>query len=98
MLCFKAGPSSIKSKSVGVAFADTSVREIGISEFVDSDLFSNIEVGVVESTSRIITADCPIPDSVAGYPAIRQGSNYSNVIKSRKHGPRPGVEQAQGCI
>ena len=39
-----AGPSNFKTKSVGVAFADTSVREIGVSEFVDSDLFSNVEV------------------------------------------------------
>jgi len=29
---------------VGVAFADASVREIGVSEFVDNDLYSNFEV------------------------------------------------------
>jgi DNA mismatch repair protein MSH2 len=33
-----------KSKVVGVAFADASVREIGVAEFVDNDLFSNTEV------------------------------------------------------
>ncbi|EJD05353.1 DNA mismatch repair protein MSH2 [Fomitiporia mediterranea MF3/22] len=43
-----AGSSGIKTKAVGVAFADTSVREIGISEFVDSDLFSNIESLVIQ--------------------------------------------------
>ena len=32
------------SKMVGIAFADASNREIGISEFVDNDLFSNTEV------------------------------------------------------
>lgn len=42
------GPSNIKSKTVGVAFADTSVRKIGISEFVDSDLFSNVESLVIQ--------------------------------------------------
>jgi DNA mismatch repair protein MSH2 len=31
-------------KTVGVAFADTSIRTIGVSEFVDNELFSNIEV------------------------------------------------------
>ncbi|KAK4702829.1 DNA mismatch repair protein MSH2, partial [Phenoliferia sp. Uapishka_3] len=31
-------------KTVGVAFADTSLREMGVSEFVDNDLFSNTEV------------------------------------------------------
>jgi DNA mismatch repair protein MSH2 len=33
-----------KTKIVGVAFADTSVRQIGVAEFVDNDLFSNTEV------------------------------------------------------
>lgn len=33
-----------KTKVVGVAFADASVREIGVAEFVDNDLFSNTEV------------------------------------------------------
>lgn len=31
-------------KTVGVAFADTSVHEMGVAEFVDNDLFSNTEV------------------------------------------------------
>lgn len=31
-------------KTVGVAFADTSMQEMGVSEFVDNDLFSNTEV------------------------------------------------------
>lgn len=29
---------------VGVAFADATVRELGVSEFVDNDLYSNLEV------------------------------------------------------
>jgi DNA mismatch repair protein MSH2 len=33
-----------KNKTVGVAFADTSVRQLGVSDFVDNDLFSNTEV------------------------------------------------------
>ena len=31
-------------KTVGVAYADTSAREMGVAEFVDNDLFSNTEV------------------------------------------------------
>ena len=34
-------------KTVGVAFADTSMREMGVSEFVDNELFSNTEVRVI---------------------------------------------------
>lgn len=33
-----------KSKAVGVAFADTSERTLGVADFVDNDLFSNTEV------------------------------------------------------
>ena len=33
-----------KLKTVGVAFADTSVRKLGVADFVDNELFSNTEV------------------------------------------------------
>ena len=33
-----------KSPGVGIAFADTSTRELGVADFVDNDLFANIEV------------------------------------------------------
>lgn len=36
--------SGAKLRTVGVAFADTSVRQLGVADFVDNDLFSNIEV------------------------------------------------------
>lgn len=36
-------------REVGVAFADASVRELGVSEFVDNDLYSNLEVGSHQS-------------------------------------------------
>ena len=38
------GSSKEKSRTIGVAFADTNTRELGVSEFVDNDLFSNTEV------------------------------------------------------
>lgn len=31
-------------KTVGIAFADTSMQELGVTEFIDNDLFSNTEV------------------------------------------------------
>lgn len=37
-------PSSARAKTVGIAFADTSSRELGVTDFVDNDLFSNTEV------------------------------------------------------
>ncbi|GLB39260.1 putative component of the post-replicative DNA mismatch repair system (MMR) [Lyophyllum shimeji] len=37
-----------KVKTVGVAFADTSVRELGVADFVDNDLFSNTESLIIQ--------------------------------------------------
>jgi DNA mismatch repair protein MSH2 len=34
------------NRAVGVAFADTSVRELGVADFVDNDIFSNTEVWI----------------------------------------------------
>ncbi|KAK6509383.1 MutS-like protein [Arthrobotrys musiformis] len=35
--------AKVEGRVVGVAFADASVRELGVSEFVDNDLYSNFE-------------------------------------------------------
>ncbi|GAW07134.1 DNA mismatch repair protein [Lentinula edodes] len=37
-----------KLKTVGIAFADTSVRELGVADFVDNDLFSNTESLIIQ--------------------------------------------------
>ncbi|KAF5390577.1 hypothetical protein D9757_002738 [Collybiopsis confluens] len=37
-----------KVKTVGIAFADTSVRELGVADFVDNDLFSNTESLIIQ--------------------------------------------------
>ncbi|TFY67631.1 hypothetical protein EVG20_g3870 [Dentipellis fragilis] len=41
-------PSKDKNKTVGIAFADASTRELGVSDFVDNDLFSNTETLVIQ--------------------------------------------------
>lgn len=38
------GGQAGKVRSVGVAFADTTTRELGVSDFIDTELFSNLEV------------------------------------------------------
>lgn len=41
--------AAAKSKTLGVAFADPTVRELGVADFVDNDLFSNLEVRLIVS-------------------------------------------------
>lgn len=33
-------------KMVGVSFADATIKELGVSEFIDNELYSNFEVGL----------------------------------------------------
>lgn len=43
MLAVKVSSKAGEAKSVGVCFADASVRELGVSEFLDNDIYSNFE-------------------------------------------------------
>lgn len=46
-----AGNNAAKTKTVGVAYADSSTRELGVADFVDNEIFSNIEVRLMEATA-----------------------------------------------
>ncbi|KAL7284083.1 hypothetical protein ACG7TL_001363 [Trametes sanguinea] len=43
-----SGNASAKTKTVGVAYADSSTRELGVADFVDNDLFSNTETLIIQ--------------------------------------------------
>ena len=43
MLAVKVSAKASEARNVGVCFADASVRELGVSEFLDNDLYSNFE-------------------------------------------------------
>lgn len=43
ILAVKVSAKSSEARNVGVCFADASIRELGISEFLDNDLYSNFE-------------------------------------------------------
>ncbi|KAF8189384.1 DNA mismatch repair protein MSH2 [Pholiota molesta] len=40
--------SQARLRSIGAAFADTASRELGMSEFIDNDLFSNLESLIIQ--------------------------------------------------
>lgn len=50
-------------KSIGVAFADTSMQEMGVSEYVDNELFSNTEVSPRFRPPRRLRAPTPSASS-----------------------------------
>ncbi|CAG8439292.1 7439_t:CDS:10 [Ambispora leptoticha] len=50
-------------KIVGVAFADASIRELGVSEFMDNELYSNFESMIIQLGVK----ECVIPTSETDY-------------------------------
>ncbi|PGH36045.1 DNA mismatch repair protein msh-2 [[Emmonsia] crescens] len=48
ILAVKISAKASEARHVGVCFADASVRELGVSEFVDNDLYSNFESLVIQ--------------------------------------------------
>ena len=43
ILAVKVSAKASEARNVGVCFADASVRELGVTEFVDNDIYSNFE-------------------------------------------------------
>ncbi|TGO69341.1 hypothetical protein BOTNAR_0012g00290 [Botryotinia narcissicola] len=43
ILAVKVSAKASEARNIGVCFADASVRELGVSEFLDNDLYSNFE-------------------------------------------------------
>jgi DNA mismatch repair protein MSH2 len=48
ILAVKVTSKAGEARSVGICFADASVRELGVSEFLDNDLYSNFESVLIQ--------------------------------------------------
>ncbi len=62
ILAVKVSAKASEARNVGVCFADASVRELGVSEFLDNDLYSNfesllIQLGVRECLIQVDKSD-----------------------------------------
>lgn len=59
ILAIKVSAKASEARNVGVCFADASVRELGVSEFLDNDLYSNFESLLIQLGVRecLIQAD-----------------------------------------
>ncbi|KAH9906048.1 DNA mismatch repair protein msh-2 [Xylariomycetidae sp. FL2044] len=67
ILAVKISAKASEARSVGVCFADASVRELGVSEFLDNDLYSNfeallIQLGVKECLIQVDKAEEQDPE------------------------------------
>ncbi|KAF2158024.1 putative DNA mismatch repair protein Msh2 [Myriangium duriaei CBS 260.36] len=59
ILAVKVTAKAAEARNVGVCFADASVRELGVSEFVDNDIYSNFESLLIQLGVRecLLTSD-----------------------------------------
>lgn len=59
ILSVKITAKASEARHVGVCFADASVRELGVSEFLDNDLYSNFESLLIQLGARecLVQAD-----------------------------------------
>ncbi|KAK0649376.1 muts domain V [Cercophora newfieldiana] len=48
IMAVKISAKATEARTVGVCFADASVRELGVSEFMDNDLYSNFEALLIQ--------------------------------------------------
>ena len=64
MLAVKVTAKASEARNVGVCFADANVRELGVSEFLDNDLYSNFESLLIQLGAKecLIQADAQKKD------------------------------------
>jgi DNA mismatch repair protein MSH2 len=62
ILAVKVTARASEARNVGVCFADASVRELGVSEFLDNDLYSNFESLLIQLGVK----ECLIIQDAAG--------------------------------
>jgi DNA mismatch repair protein MSH2 len=91
ILAVKVSARANEARNVGVCFADASVRELGVTEFVDNDIYSNFESLIIQLGVKecLIQADASrkdpeiqkiraIADNCGCAIAERQGGDFSD--------------------
>lgn len=65
ILAVKVSAKAAEARNVGVCFADASIRELGVSEFLDNDVYSNFESLLIQLGVRecLVQADGPRKDA-----------------------------------
>lgn len=90
ILAVKISAKATEARTVGVCFADATVRELGVSEFLDNDLYSNLEALLIQLGVRecLIQLDKAEKDKDPELTKLRQIMDNCGVAISE----RPGVD------
>ncbi|KAK0712973.1 muts domain V-domain-containing protein [Lasiosphaeria miniovina] len=90
ILAVKISAKATEARTVGVCFADATVRELGVSEFLDNDLYSNLEALLIQLGVRecLIQLDKAEKDKDPELTKLRQIMDNCGVAISE----RPAVD------
>ncbi|KAJ5760419.1 DNA mismatch repair protein MSH2 [Penicillium odoratum] len=95
ILAVKISARAGEARNVGVCFADASVRELGVSEFMDNDVYSNFESLVIQLGVKecLITMDSARKDVELG--KIRAIADSCGIAISERPGADFGVRDIE---
>lgn len=95
ILAVKVSAKTTEARVVGVCFADASVRELGVSEFLDNDLYSNFESMLIQLGVKecLIQADSSKKDPELT--KIRQICDNCNIAMSERAAADYGTKDVE---
>ncbi|KAL4884656.1 muts domain V-domain-containing protein [Aspergillus karnatakaensis] len=95
ILAVKISAKAGEARGVGVCFADASVRELGVSEFLDNDVYSNFESLVIQLGVKecLVTMDVQRKDVELG--KIRAIADNCGIAISERHVQDFGVKDIE---
>lgn len=97
ILAVKISAKASEARTVGVCFADASVRELGVSEFLDNDLYSNFEALLIQLGVKecIITQDKGEKEKDPELAKLRQIIDNCGVAIAERHAGEFGTKDIE---
>ncbi|TPX18171.1 uncharacterized protein E0L32_002680 [Thyridium curvatum] len=97
IIAVKFSAKASEARTVGVCFADASVRELGVSEFLDNDLYSNFEALLIQLGVRecLIQADKADKDKDPELTKLKQIIDNCGVAISERSAGDFGVKDIE---
>jgi DNA mismatch repair protein MSH2 len=97
ILAVKISAKASEARHVGVCFADASVRELGVSEFLDNDLYSNFESLLIQVGAKecLIQFDKAERDKDPELAKLRQIMDNCNVAISERPAGDFGIKDIE---
>ena len=84
ILAVKFSAKASEARNVGVCFADASVRELGVSEFLDNDLYSNFESLLIQLGVKELLLQADIQKKDAELAKIRSIADNCGIAISER--------------